>query len=63
MLVKVFGDNINGAIRTLKRKMQKEGLFRDMRRKEAYEKPSDRKRRRHQEAVKRQRKEVQTRED
>jgi small subunit ribosomal protein S21 len=63
MLVKVFGDNINGAIRTLKRKMQKEGLFRDMRRKEAYEKPSDRKRRRHQDAVKRQRKEVRARED
>jgi small subunit ribosomal protein S21 len=53
MLVKVRGDNIDGAIKTLKRKMQKEGLFRDMRRKEAYEKPSDRKRRRHEDAIKR----------
>lgn len=58
MQVKVFGDNINGAIKTLKRKMQKEGLFREMRRHEAYEKPSEKKRRRHQDAVKRLRKEI-----
>lgn len=56
MQVKVFDGNIDGAIKVLKRKMQKEGLFREISSREAYEKPSEKRRRRHQEAIRRARK-------
>jgi len=61
MQVKVFGNDVNGAMKTLKRKMQKEGLFNEMRRSEAYEKPSEKRRRERQEATKRWRKALKSR--
>lgn len=63
MQVKVFSNDVNGAMRTLKRKMQKEGLFNEMRRSEAYEKPSDKRRREQKEAVKRWRKSMRRRDE
>ena len=38
-------------MRVLKRKIQKEGLMRELRMRESYEKPSAKKRRKHKEAV------------
>jgi small subunit ribosomal protein S21 len=38
----VRDNNIDQALRALKRKMQREGVFREMRRRRFYEKPSER---------------------
>ena len=40
MQVLVRESNVDQALRVLKRKMQKEGVFREMRQRESYEKPS-----------------------
>ena len=61
MLVVVKDNNINQALRALKKKMQREGMFRDMRLHERYEKPCDKRKREHAEAVRRQRKQLQKR--
>ena len=42
MEVFVRDNNVNGALRVLKKKMQREGVFREMKRRRAYEKPSER---------------------
>ena len=47
------------ALRALKRKMQREGIFREMKRRKAYEKPSDRRTREKAEAIRRVRKAAQ----
>ena len=56
MQVLVRDNNVDQALRVLKKKMQREGLFREMRMREAYEKPSVKKAREKAEGIGRQRK-------
>ena len=56
MQVFVRDNDINAALRVLKKKLQREGVFREMKRRRAYEKPSERRAREAAEAVRRQRK-------
>ncbi|MDF2998728.1 MAG: hypothetical protein K0R27_4365 [Xanthobacteraceae bacterium] len=56
MQVLVRDNNVDQAMRVLKKKMQREGLFREMKARRAYEKPSERKTREKAEAVRRARK-------
>ncbi|WP_152045892.1 30S ribosomal protein S21 [Aureimonas psammosilenae] len=56
MQVLVRDNNVEQALRALKRKLQREGVFREMRSRQAYEKPSERRAREKQEAVRRARK-------
>ena len=58
MLVEVFvrDNDVNGALRVLKKKMQREGIFREMKRRRSYEKPSERRVREKAEAIRRHRK-------
>src|SRR6516165_9287100 len=52
----VRDNNVEQALRALKRKMQREGVFREMKRRKAYEKPSERRTREKAEAMRRVRK-------
>jgi small subunit ribosomal protein S21 len=52
----VRDNNVDQALRVLKKKMQREGVFREMKRRKAYEKPSERKNREKAEAIRRARK-------
>ena len=54
--VYVRDNDVGAAIRVLKKKMQREGIFREMRRRRSYEKPSVRRARQRAEAVRRYRK-------
>jgi small subunit ribosomal protein S21 len=54
--VLVRDNNVDQALRVLKKKMQREGIFREMKERKAYEKPSERKAREKAEAVRRARK-------
>ena len=45
--VKVFNNNVDGALRVLKKKIKASNLFVDLREKEYYTKPSEKKRHRH----------------
>jgi len=54
--VLVRDNNVDQALRVLKKKMQREGLFREMKQRRAYEKPSERKNREKSEAIRRARK-------
>ena len=54
--VLVRDNNVDQALRVLKKKMQREGVFREMKQRKAYEKPSERKTREKAEAVRRARK-------
>ena len=45
MQVLVRDNNIDQALRVLKKKMQREGVFREMKQRKSYEKPSERKNR------------------
>ncbi len=54
--VTVRDNNIEQALRVLKKKMQREGLFREMRARSSYEKPSEKRAREKADAVRRQRK-------
>jgi small subunit ribosomal protein S21 len=56
MQVFVRDNDVNSALRVLKKKMQREGVFRDMKRHRAYEKPSERRAREMTEAIRRHRK-------
>jgi small subunit ribosomal protein S21 len=56
MQVLVRDNNVDQALRVLKKKMQREGIFREMKQRKAYEKPSERKNREKAEAVRRARK-------
>lgn len=56
MQVLVRDNNVDQALRVLKKKMQREGVFREMRRRRFYEKPSDRTSREKTEAIRRHRK-------
>src|SRR4029450_6747370 len=52
----VRDNNVDQALRALKKKLQREGIFREMKRRRAYEKPSERKTREKAEAIRRARK-------
>jgi small subunit ribosomal protein S21 len=56
MQVSVRDNNVDQALRALKKKLQREGVFREMKLKQHFEKPSVRKAREKKEAISRQRK-------
>ena len=56
MQVFVRDNNVDQALRVLKKKMQREGVFKEMRRARFYEKPSEQAARRKSDAVRRSRK-------
>jgi small subunit ribosomal protein S21 len=56
MQVFVRDNNVDQALRILKKKMQREGIFREIKKRSAYEKPSERKSREKAEAIRRIRK-------
>ena len=51
--VTVRDNNIEKALRVLKKKLQKDGLFRELRLRQFYEKPSDKRMRKHKESLRR----------
>ncbi len=56
MQVLVRDNNVDQALKALKKKMQREGIFREMKLRNYYEKPSEKKAREKAEAVRRARK-------
>jgi small subunit ribosomal protein S21 len=54
--VLVRDNNVDQALRALKKKLQREGVFREMKLRRNYEKPSEKKAREKAESVRRQRK-------
>ncbi len=58
MQVIVRDNNVDQALRVLKKKLQREGVFREMKRRRAYEKPSVKRAREKGEAVRRARKQA-----
>ena len=56
MQVNVRDNNIEQALRALKKKLQREGVFREMKLRKSYEKPSEKRAREKSEAVRRARK-------
>lgn len=53
--VKVFDNDLEKAIRILKKKIQNDGLFKRLKLKKSYEKPSEFRRRKQREALRRER--------
>ena len=56
VFVTVRDNNVDQALRVLKKKMQREGLFREMKNRRSYEKPSERRARDQQRSTRRVRK-------
>lgn len=56
MLVQVRDNNVDHALRVLKKKLQREGVFREMKLRQHYEKPSQKRARERAEAIRRARK-------
>lgn len=56
MQILVRDNNVDQALRVLKKKLQREGVLREMKLRRAYEKPSERRAREKSEAVRRYRK-------
>lgn len=56
MFVTVRDNNVDQALRILKKKMQREGLFREMKNRRSYEKPSEKRARENAESTRRVRK-------
>ena len=56
MQVMVRDNNVDQALRVLKKKMQREGVFKEMKLRRSYEKPSERRVREKADAVRRYRK-------
>lgn len=56
MHIQVRDNNLEQAMRVLKKKLQREGIFREMKVRRAYEKPSERRVREKAEALRRMRK-------
>jgi small subunit ribosomal protein S21 len=54
--IEVFDNQIEPALKSLKRAMLKEGVFKEMKRRAFYEKPSVRRKRKRAEALKKRRK-------
>lgn len=61
MRVEVRDNNVDQALRVLKKKLAREGVFREMRRREAYESPSEKRRREKNETIRRARRKAQKR--
>ena len=61
LTVTVQGENVDKALRTLKRRLQKEGVLKDMRSKRFYEKPSVKKKRKQKDAERKRRKALRAR--
>ncbi|MBW1988997.1 MAG: 30S ribosomal protein S21 [Deltaproteobacteria bacterium] len=55
MEVRVQGNDLEKAMRQLKKKIQNDGLFRQLKMKKAYEKPSESRRRKMRESARRRR--------
>lgn len=56
MKVQVYDNDVTAALRVLKKKLQRDGLFREMRRRRTFEKPSERAARETQQNIRRCRK-------
>lgn len=56
MQVLVRDNNVDQALRVLKKKLQREGVFREMKARSAYEKPSEKRAREKADAIRRARK-------
>ena len=56
MQVTVRDNNVDQALKVLKKKLQREGVFREMKLRRAFEKPSERKAREKDDAIRRSRK-------
>jgi len=54
--VNVRDNNVDQALKVLKKKMQREGIFREMKLRRHYEKPSEKKAREQSESIRRSRK-------
>lgn len=52
MEIKIYENDIEKALKILKRQLQKEGLFKEMKKRSFYEKPSEKKKRKQREARK-----------
>lgn len=63
MLVYVHDNNLDQALRVLKKKMQREGIYREMKLRRFYEKPSEKNAREKSEAIRRWRKILRKREE
>lgn len=50
MIIRVYGDNVEKALKVLKRQLQREGLFREIKQRSFFEKPSEKKKRKQREA-------------
>jgi small subunit ribosomal protein S21 len=50
--IKVYGNDIEKALKTLKRQLQKEGLFKEIKQRSFFEKPSVKEKRKQREAQK-----------
>jgi small subunit ribosomal protein S21 len=61
MEIRVKNNDVNFAIKKLKRKLQQDGMFRELRNRRAYEKPNVRRRRKAKEAQRRMRKRMRKR--
>lgn len=58
MDIKIYGNDIERALKTLKRQLQKEGLFKEIKKRSFYEKPSEKKKRKQREARKKRMKRI-----
>jgi len=56
--IKIYGNDIERALKTLKRHLQKEGLFKEIKKRSFYEKPSEKKKRKQKEARKKRMKRI-----
>jgi small subunit ribosomal protein S21 len=56
IVVRVYNNDVDFALRILKKQVQKSGLLRELRRNRYYEKPSERQRRQKREGIKNARK-------
>jgi small subunit ribosomal protein S21 len=56
MEIKVFNNDINKAMRVMKRKLQQEGMFRELKNRRFHEKPSAKRKRKKEESIRRERK-------
>jgi small subunit ribosomal protein S21 len=56
MEIKVIEGNVTKAMRVMKRKLQQEGLFRELKKRRYYEKPCARRKRKQKESLQRERK-------
>ena len=61
MDIKVTGNDVEKALKVLKRQLQKEGLFREIKQRSFYEKPSEKDKRKRREAQKKRLKALKTR--